>query len=303
MSKNLSTRTISTSIFSVASQKLTDYKLLVKFRLSVLVVFSSIMAFLLVSSTTSLNWIAVIALIVGGMLVTGAANALNQVLERDYDKLMTRTANRPLPAGRMSVSEAVIAAGFMSMFGIIILSLFNPMTGLLGMVSLILYAFIYTPMKRVSPIAVVIGAIPGALPTMIGCVAFEGQMTLLAIVLFGIQFLWQFPHFYAIAWLSFEDYSKAGFHLLPSKRGVKDENAGRQSFYYTLLLLPLSIMPYLMGISGIASAVFVFMMGLVYAYYSWAFFKKCTREAARKVMFCSFFYLPFVLIALYIDKI
>ena len=300
----MSTRTVhSNSVFGALTQKLTDYKLLIKFRLSALVVFSSVMAFLITAPSAAFSWTAVLALIVGGMLVTGAANALNQVLERDYDKLMTRTANRPLPTGRMTVSEAVIAAGLMSMVGIIVLSLFNPLTGLLGMLSLILYSFIYTPMKRVSPIAVVIGAIPGALPTMIGCVAFGGQMTSLAIVLFGIQFLWQFPHFYAIAWLSFEDYTKAGFHLLPSKRGVKDENAGRQSFYYALLLLPVSLTPYMMGISGIGSAIFVAVIGLLYIYFSWDFFKKCTRKTALKLMFSSFFYLPLVLIALYIDKI
>ena len=299
----MSTKTVQhTGIFSALSRKVADYKLLVKFRLNMMVVFSAVMAFLIVQ-TGDVSWLAVGVLALGGFLVTGASNALNQVLERDYDKQMKRTADRPLPAGRMTVSEAVLAAGMMSLFGIVLLALFNPLTALLGMIALISYAFIYTPMKRVSPLAVVVGAIPGALPVLIGAVAFEGGLTLLAIALFGIQFFWQFPHFWAVAWLAHEDYSKAGFHLLPSKRGVKDENAGRQSFLFALMLIPVTVVPFMLGATGIVSLVIILLTGLAYAYFSWDFFKKCTREAALKLMFSSFAYLPLVLLSLWLDKV
>ncbi|MEM6318873.1 MAG: protoheme IX farnesyltransferase, partial [Bacteroidota bacterium] len=191
-------------IFGALSNKLNDYGLLVKFKLNLTVVFSAVMAYLIAFDRTA-SWIGIIVLAIGGFLVTSSANALNQVLERDYDKLMKRTENRPLAAGRMSVSEAVIVAGISCLVGTALLSMFNAWTGLLGMVSMVLYAFVYTPMKRVSPMAVAIGAIPGALPLMIGCVAAQGGMTTLAVTLFVIQFLWQFPHFWAIAWLGDKD--------------------------------------------------------------------------------------------------
>lgn len=290
------------SVQSSLKQKLIDYAQLIKLRLSLLVVFSSVMAYL-IAGQGFINWVGVIILSLGGLLVTGAANILNQVLERDTDKLMKRTAGRPLAAKRMTVSEAVMSAGFMSLFGIMFLAMFNAWAALLGMISLICYAFIYTPMKRITPFAVVIGAIPGALPMMIGCVAMQGGLTTLAIALFGLQFLWQFPHFWAIAWLAFEDYSNAGFHLLPSKRGVKDQNAGLQSFIYALVLIPVSLITYFMGLTGIVSAAIVLLSGLIYAYFGWDFYKKCTRESALRLMFSSFFYLPIVLVSLFFDKI
>ena len=287
---------------SSLKQKLNDYSQLIKLRLSLLVVFSSVMAYL-IAGQGFINWTGVIILGLGGMLVTGAANTLNQVLERDTDKLMKRTAERPLAAGRMSVSEAVMAAGFMSLFGIMFLAMFNAWTALLGTISLILYAFVYTPMKKITPLAVVVGAIPGALPMMIGCVAMQGGLTTLAIALFGLQFLWQFPHFWAIAWLAFEDYTNAGFHLLPSRRGVKDRNAGLQSFIYALVLIPVSLIPFYMGLTGLTSVVIILISGAIYAFFGWDFYKKCTRASALRLMFSSFFYLPIVLFALFFDKI
>lgn len=267
-----------------------------------LVVFSAAMAYL-IALQGNINWTVFLALCIGGFLVTGASNTLNQVLERDTDPLMKRTANRPLAAGRMNVSEAILIAGFSSMFGITFLAFINPWTAVLGTLSLILYSFLYTPMKRISPIAVFIGAIPGALPTMIGCVAAQGELTTLALVLFGIQFMWQFPHFWAIAWVGHEDYSNAGFRLLPSKDGERDYSAGLQSFYYALMLVIVSLAPYFMGITGITSAIVVGLLGAVYAGYSWNLYKKCTKDAALKLMFSSFVYLPIALIALVIDKI
>ncbi len=282
------------------SQKIADYKLLMKFRLNLTVVFSSVMAYLIAAQGT-VDWMAVLILGMGGFLVTGAANALNQVLEKDFDKLMKRTENRPIAAGRMTISEAVLAAGFMSIFGIGLLASFNPWAALLGTIALMSYAFIYTPMKRVSPIAVLVGAVPGALPMMIGCVAVEGDLTALAIALFGIQFMWQFPHFWAIAWLGDEDYRNAGFNLLPG--GMKNENVGFQSAIYAIMLLPLGMMPFLLGITGLTSVFISTVAALVYAYYGWNLFRKCDRKAARQLMFSSFFYLPIVLFALYLDKI
>jgi protoheme IX farnesyltransferase len=283
-------------------QKFADYAMLLKVRLSLLVVFSSVMAYLIAASGL-INWMEVFLLGVGGFMVTGAANTFNQVLERESDQLMTRTANRPIATGRLSVSEAVLFAGFMSLFGILILATFNPWTALLGMISLILYAFVYTPLKKISSVAVIVGAIPGALPMMIGCVAFEGEITMLALTLFAVQFLWQFPHFWAIAWMAFEDYMKAGIHLLPSKRGVRDNNSGLQSFIYAMFLIPVSLVPYMMGVSGMVSGLILLICGLAYAWCGWDFYRKETRKTALRLMFSSFFYLPIILFALFFDKI
>ena len=282
--------------------KLTDFSLLVKFRLNLTVVFSAVMAFLIAASEP-VSWFAILLLSIGGFLVTGAANALNQVLERDFDKLMKRTANRPLAAERMTVSTAVLSAGLMCLVGTFCLSAFNAWAGLLGMLSMVLYAFVYTPMKRVSPSAVAVGAIPGALPLMIGCVAVEGYISGLAIALFAIQFFWQFPHFFAIAWLGDEDYKNAGFQLLPNKKGALDSSVGMQSFIYALFLIPVSCLPYFLGITGITSLIVISLLSLLYAGFGWNLYKKCTRKAALQLMFSSFFYLPLVLFALYFDKI
>lgn len=289
-------------IFGALADKVSDYGQLVKFKLNLTVVFSAIMAYVIAFDGTA-SWSGIIVLGLGGFLVTAAANTLNQVLEREYDKLMKRTANRPLAAGRMSVSEAVIIAGLTCLSGTALLAMFNPWTGLLGMISMVLYAFVYTPMKRVTPNAVAVGAIPGALPLMIGCVAAQGGMTTLAIVLFVLQFLWQFPHFWAIAWVGDEDYKKAGFNLLPSKNAQLDSSIGGQSMIYALFLIPVGLMPYWLGVTGMTSAIIVTIASIIYTFFSWNLYKKCTKEAALKLMFSSFFWLPVVLFALYFDKL
>lgn len=288
--------------FSIISQKWNDYLMLVKFRLSLTVVFSSVMAFL-IASTGAINWKEVLILSLGGFLITGAANALNQVMEKDFDKLMSRTANRPLATGRMTVSEAVLAAGLMSLAGVTFLALFNPLTAFFGMVAMLSYAYIYTPMKRISPLAITIGAFPGALPMLIGCVAAEGTLTWLGLGLFALQFIWQFPHFSAIGWLGFDDYQKAGYKMIPSINGKRDKSAGFQSFIQALLLIPLGLIPYFMGLTGIISAVIVTVLALIFAYYGWNLHKKCNRKAALHLMFSSLLYLPLALIALFFDKI
>ncbi len=290
------------SFAAAFKQKIDDYKILVKHRLNLLVVFSAAMAYI-TTAQGAINLKELLILSLGGFLVTGASNALNEILEKDYDKQMKRTENRPLSTGRMSTSEAILAAGIMSLSGLGLLALFNPMTVLLGGLSLISYAFIYTPMKRVSPIAVLIGAFPGAFPVMIGSVAVTGTITPLAMALFAIQFLWQFPHFWAIAWMADEDYKAAGFNLLPSVEGKLDSSVGWNSFMYTLFMIPASVAPFALGKTGMVSAIVLGVAAIIFAYFAFQLYKKCTREAARQLMFCSFFYLPIAQIALALDKL
>lgn len=291
-----------TGIFAGLQQAVADLSLLVKFRLTLLVLFSAVMSHLIVASGWS-NWLAVTLLSVGGFLVTGAANALNQVLERDYDLQMTRTANRPVATGRMTVSTAVLWAGFMALFGVSMLSFFNPLTGFLGMLSLISYAFIYTPLKRSTPLAVIVGAIPGALPNVIGCVAIEGQVSLYAFMLFAMQFLWQMPHFWAVAWLADEDYKRAGFSLLPSKSGERDSSVGSISALFCVALVLLSVWAWWVGLVGPVATGILVVLNFYWASLCWKLAKEQTREAARKQMFASFLHLPLTLIVLLLDKI
>ncbi|MDX1910875.1 MAG: heme o synthase [Saprospiraceae bacterium] len=290
------------SIFGGLRQAVTDFGLLVKFKLTLLVLFSAVMSYAIVCEG-AVSWGAMLLLAVGGFLVTGSANALNQVLERDYDRLMPRTANRPVVTGRMSVSTAVLLAGLMAMFGITMLSVFNPLAGFLGTLSLISYAFVYTPMKRSTPLAVVVGAIPGALPLVIGCVAHEGYISPMAWMLFALQFLWQFPHFWAVAWLADEDYKKAGFYLLPSKNGVKDQTTGLLSFVFCLLMVGSALLSYGLGYVGIWATAVLVTLNVYWAWYCWQLYKTCERTAARKQMFVSFMHLPLSLIVLLMDKV
>lgn len=294
--------TANTSFTESLTQGIRDFWLLVKFRLTLLVLFSAVMSYFIVAGS-AFNWIAVLLIAIGGFMVTGAANTLNQVLERDFDKLMQRTANRPLAAGRMSVSTAVLIAGLMALVGISCLSVFNPLTGFLGTLSLISYAFVYTPMKRFTPVAVWVGAIPGALPNVIGCVAFEQGITLYSIMLFMIQFLWQFPHFWAVAWLADEDYKKAGFSLLPSSSGEKDSTVGSISALFCLALVVLTIGVWGMGLIGLIAMIILALLNLYWAYACWQLKLECSRTAARRQMFISFFHLPVTLIVLLLDKI
>lgn len=276
--------------------------MLVKFRLTVTVVFSSVVAFAI--AVDVFHWGAVAVLAAGGFLVTGAANTLNQVLEKDYDRLMKRTANRPLAAGRMAVSEAVMFAGLQSLVGITLLALFNPWAAFFGTFSLMLYAFLYTPLKRISPVAVFVGAIPGALPTLIGCVAAQGTLTPLALSLFTLQFFWQFPHFWSIGWLGYEDYSKAGYQLVPGTAdGQPDRSITVQSLIFALCLIPVGLMPYWIGATGVVSAVIVVVLSLAYAGFSWNFYRKADRKSALMLMFFSFLYIPVSLAAFLADKI
>ncbi len=266
---------------------------LVKWRLTMTVVFSSVLAYAIAAGAqTSIMPLLILGL--GGFLVAGAANAMNQILERDYDILMERTKNRPVASNTMNVSEAVAIAGMMVLFGVIALALFNPLTAFIGVLSFILYSFIYTPLKRYSTAAVAVGAIPGALPALIGCVAFEGEITWLAIVLFAIQFIWQFPHFWAIGWLAFEQYRDAGFKLLPEEQGKVHPSLGFHSLVYSLMLVPICLLSFVFGVTGIVTTTLIAVISLWYIYKSYVFYRSFDRPSARKLMFASFAYIPLV---------
>lgn len=282
---------------------LADLSALVKFRLSATVVLSSVLAYLVALGAGGFNWWAICVLTAGGFLTTAAANVLNELLEKDYDKMMARTKNRPLAEGRLSSSDALLIAGFSSIAGITLLALFNPWTAFLGMVSLISYAFVYTPLKRVGPVAVIVGAIPGALPALIGCAAAEGMITTLGITLFAIQFFWQLPHFYAIGYLGYADYSKAGFKLVPEKNGDVDTGLlSRDSVLACLALFPLAVVPFLLGATSLWATVVVLLLSAVFLWFAMAFRSAPKRKTALGMMFFSFAYLPLAFTVLWLGR-
>ena len=280
---------------------LVDLNLLFKSRLSITVVFSSVMAYAITASTFS--WAVALLLAIGGFLTTGAANALNQVLEREYDALMDRTRNRPVASNRMSISTAVLIAGVSALFGTLLLSLAHPLAGFLGMLSLVMYAFIYTPLKRFGAFAVFVGAIPGALPVLIGAIIGSGGLTTLGFVLFGIQFFWQIPHFWSIAWLGHEDYSRAGFKLLPNSDNELKASIGIHAAVQALFILPLLVIGVLFGSLSLWAGIVVAGITTWYAWKGYALFKQTERTVARKLMFASFAYLPLVLLVILINSL
>lgn len=283
----------------VLAAKLKDYHMLVKFRLSFIVVFSAGISYLFSGGAQE----SFLLFVLGGFLITAASNAINQIIESETDQLMTRTADRPLAAGRMQHTEAIFAAGLMAFAGIALLWWqFNSLSALLGALSLISYAFMYTPMKRVSSVAVFVGAFPGAMPTLIGGAAATGNITDIALLLFCIQFVWQFPHFWSIAWVACEDYAKAGFHLLPSVQG-KTRASAIHVVIYAALLVPVSLLMFVLGYTGWISAIIVLICGLIFLYQAVQLYRTCDTRAARSLMFGSFLYLPVVMIALLVDKL
>jgi protoheme IX farnesyltransferase len=286
---------------ALVKSRVRDYSLLFKPNFSFMVVFSSVIGYLMAPGI-HFQVLPVLELFIGGMLVTGGANTLNQILERDIDALMHRTQDRPLPTGRMTPTEALIVAASAGLTGSILITLaFNPLAGLLSMLSLGLYAFAYTPMKRIHPISVFVGAIPGAMPPLIGWAAATGGLSLGGWVLFLIQFFWQFPHYWAIAWVCFEDYARAGLRMLPSHEG-KTKFTGLQCMFYSIVLIPLVVLPRMTGMSGNWGMYVSILCGLMYFATSVVFFRKNDHKSAKRVMFASFIYLPVVLLALYLDK-
>lgn len=281
--------------------KVHAYWELLKFRLSLLVAFSCAFGFMLASPV--IDWVKLTMVFFSGFLLSGSSIAINQVLERDYDKLMTRTMNRPLPTGRITVQQAFVFAFFCFTASILLLLIFsNVLTTLLSVLSMILYSFVYTPLKRVGSVAVFVGAIPGALPPLLGWTAATGSISHEALIIFGIQFIWQFPHFWAIAWLADDDYKKAGFKLLPFG-GSKDMNTAIQIMIYTLFLLPLGLLPAKFGITGIDSAIVATVCGVLFLAQTFSLMKDGSRQSARRIMFGSFLYLPIVQVAYLLDKV
>ncbi len=295
---NISTLNISVII----GEKIKAFMELLKFRLTFLVVFSSAFGYVL-GINGQLDWILFLVFCLGGFMMSGGAVALNQVFEVDFDKVMKRTRNRPLPTSRLNMNEALVFSILFALTGFIFLWIFiNPVTAVLSMISLAIYAFVYTPLKRIGPVAVPVGAIPGALPPLLGWTAATGSISYEALILFGIQFVWQFPHFWAIAWIADEDYNKAGFKLLPGN-GKKDINTAFQIMIYTLFLIPLGLLPAIFGLTGLASAVIATICGVLFLAQTFRLMKKCDRNSALWIMYSSFIYLPIVQIAYLIDKV
>src|ERR1700744_3125506 len=245
--------------------KLSDFSKLIKFRLTFLVVFSASISYLIGCKVNGVvNWGDWFKLIIGGFLVTSAANCFNEIIEKDLDKLMKRTMDRPMPAGRMTTGQGLVLGLSMGIIGTYLLGSLNILTGLLSVFSILLYAFAYTPLKRKSPIAVFVGAIPGALPPLIGYVAAHGKIDGIALILFGVQFVWQFPHFWAIAWVLDDDYKLAGFRLLPS--GKRNRTSAVLTFLFTLTLLPVSLLPVFYGYGGYWVGGVSLVCGLIFLY-------------------------------------
>ncbi len=293
------------------NSKLRDYLQLTKPSLNIMVVFSSVVCYLLAPRVVEYDWLMIALLFIGGFLVTGSANAINQAVEKDTDAVMKRTASRPVASGRMQPSEAWTFAIVTGIVGVAILGyFFNWQAAALAAFSLFLYAFVYTPLKKVNAIAVLVGAFPGALPCLIGWAAgndaiFEngnGWKDYGGWILFSIQFLWQFPHFWAIAWIAHKDYSGAGFKLLPADKGPTKFTA-LQTIIYALLLVPVCALPYLVNLTGLNSLVVVMMANIFLIIQCIRLYIRMDAKSARTVMFSSYIYLPIVLLAFLSDKI
>ena len=242
-------------------------------------------------------------LFVAGMLVTGSANAINQAVEKDTDAMMKRTGTRPVASGRMSQQEAYTFAFITGLLGVLMMwQFFNLQAAMLSAFSLFLYAFIYTPLKKVNSIAVLVGAFPGALPCLIGWVAGTGEFNAGGWILFGVQFLWQFPHFWAIAWVAHKDYSTAGFKLLPADKGPTKFTA-MQSIMYSMIMVPFGMLPFYFGISGNISLWIVLGCNIIMVIQCIRLYTSMEVASARRVMFSSYIYLPIVFLALLADKI
>ena len=279
--------------------KLKAYVELLKLKLTLAVVFSGVFGYCLASNVV--EWWKIIVFAVASIAITGAANIINQIIEKDSDRLMKRTAVRPLPTGRLSVAEA---AGFafilFSMASILYVEVFNIRAAGLAVLSLILYGFVYTPLKKKGQIAVYVGALPGAFPPMIGWIAATNHFGWAPGILFAIQFFWQFPHFWAIGWLAFNDYKKAGIQMMPGKE--KNEDTAFRIMIYTLFLIPVGWLPYALGMTGVNSALVAMLGGILFLAQTFHLMRTCTDKAALQMMFGSLLYLPIVQIVYLLDK-
>ena len=300
--------------FSLAS-KVKDYFQLIKFTLSFTVVFSCVVCYLIAPNIVAYDLVKIIELFIAGMLVTGSANAINQAAERDTDAVMKRTLRRPVAEGRMSHREAYAFAFIAGVTGIVMMYVFfNLSSALVSAFSLFLYAFIYTPLKKVSPVSVLVGGFPGALPCLIGWMAATDTFSPFGVVegttisngagwaLFALQFLWQFPHFWAIAWVAHNDYSRAGFKLLPGG-GAPTKITALQAIAYAVMMIPVGVLPHYFGLTGIISFWIVMAANIFLVVQCVRLYIQMDVKAARRVMFSSYIYLPIVLLALLADKI
>jgi protoheme IX farnesyltransferase len=290
-----------------------DFSKLIKFRLTFLVVFSASISFIiavkanggntwgsLYSTTMWINWGK---LVIGGFLVTAAANCFNEIIEVDLDKLMKRTMDRPMPAGRMTTGQGLVLGLGMGMAGTYILGTLNILTGLLSVLSILLYAFAYTPLKRKSPVAVFVGAIPGAFPALIGYVAGQphGRIDEIALILFSIQFVWQFVHFWAIAWVLDDDYKLAGFRLLPTHK--RNRGSAIITVIFAIILVPVSLLPTIYHYGGYYVGSVSLACSLIFLFQAINLLRTLQIKEARKLMFGSFFYLPIVQLMFLFDFI
>ena len=279
-------------------QKVKAYMVFTKFRLSALVIVSALTGYLFVGGSDGLT---ITYLLVGGLLVTAASNGSNQIWERDLDKLMKRTAKRPIPMGLMSVREGLIVVAITLVAGTALLYMINMYSALLGLLAYVMYVFIYTPMKRISPWAVFVGAFPGAIPPMLGAIAHTNEFGLIPGILFFVQFTWQFPHFWAIAWVAYDDYKAGGFSLLPSKGG-RTKASAFQIVVYSLALIPFGLLPWLMDFTGIVSLIVATVLGVGFFLYSYKLYLTCDTKDAKRLMFASFIYLPIIQFVYVFDK-
>ncbi len=270
--------------------KFKTYLVFTKFRLSFLVIISALTGYLFAGGK---DLTEITYLMLGGTLVTGASNGANQIWERNLDKIMNRTNRRPLPTGEMSLKEAFIIVILFLFIGTYLLWLINMKSAVLGLLAFLSYVFVYTPLKQVTPWAVFVGAFPGAIPPFLGAIAATDAFGFVPGVLFFVQFTWQFPHFWAIAWVLYDDYKKAGFSLLPSKEG-KSKASGFQIMAYSLALIPFSLMPWLLGWTGVFTLISASLLGIWFFYLSYKLFHSCETADARKLMFASFVYLPII---------
>ena len=288
--------------FSAFALIFADFKEITKARLAISVVFSSLAGYLL--GAHEINVISLLLLAFGGYCMVGASNAYNQIIEKDLDALMKRTKNRPIPSGRMTVRHALIIAVVLTVLGVASLYVLNPKTAMFGAISIFLYTSVYTPLKTITPLAVFVGAFPGAIPFMLGWVAATNEFGIEPGTLFMIQFFWQFPHFWALGWMLDDDYKQGGFKMLPT--GKKDKGTALQIIMYTIWMLVISIVP-VFGITGrlilsIPAAIVIFMMGMVMLVFAFKLYEKRDNVTARKLMLASVSYITLMQIVYVVDK-
>ena len=276
--------------------------ILIKYRLSLSVVLSSVCSYLIAFDIFSLT--TFLLLIIGGFFVVGSSNGFNQIIERRRDALMTRTSSRPLPSGAMTVNQALIICSFLSLLGLTMLYVINFRTAIFGLISMIIYLALYTPLKPITPLSVFFGAIPGAIPFMLGWVAVTDRFSIETGILFMIQFFWQFPHFWAIGWVSHDDYKNAGFKMLPS--GKRDNATAFQIVFYTIWMIIVSTLPYFSFTGklsiGIYSLVLILVSGSLMLYQALKLMRYKDKQNAIRLMYASIFYLSFIQIIFVIDK-